>query len=262
VSKTREISIVFTSLLFIGAAGNSKAIADVIWMGESWHPYAGSTLNVNGSNELEVTPGSATYGAGSFNTDTTYRGLSTPAVSFTYTETIGDGIRHQIWIEDEKTSGAAGTLGGWIQFGTWYGSGIDNGDFQLVYDDYDADYADDSSVNFSTQKVIDTGVAYSDGQHTVTVARENDGSIDFFVDGTLGTKVSASDLNPNFFGDIYLASANGTGVFQNFETGTFAELAPVPEPASIALLFSGAALAFGNVVLRGRRRQEVCRQRV
>ena len=78
----REISIVFASLILIVTAGNTGVIAGVMWEGETWNPYSGSTLNVNGSNEFEVTPGnSADYGAGHINTDAAFRSLSTPAVS-------------------------------------------------------------------------------------------------------------------------------------------------------------------------------------
>ncbi len=218
----------------------------VNWDGVTWDDQYKSVvtgnqntiLTVNGSNQLEVSGIDPTdFSAAHYNTDSAFRASATPWVKASFIDTGDTGIRAGIYIEDETTTSPG--AGGWLQFEI----AATGSDYHIFYDDYDADKSDDGSINFSTGQSIDTGIARSVGVRTFEVGRRSDGTVDFSIDGTLVASLSASQFNPNYFGDIYLSARGETATYTSYATGTNY----VPEPASLIM---GAMAMLGLLVFR------------
>jgi len=211
------------------ASGAANA-ATIGWEGETWddaYNTPQTTLNVNGLNQLEVnalTVGE--WAAAHINTSGTYRAAATPWIEFSFLDTGSAGVRKGIWVEDETTS-PLGSAGGWLQFEI-----PASGNYRVYYNDYDADLVDNASIDFSAGAVVDTGVARSVGERTFKLGRRADGTIDFWIDGSLTTSLTAAQFNPNFFGDVYLAARGELGTYTSFAAGT--DYA-IPEPTSVIM---------------------------
>ncbi|RMF94211.1 MAG: PEP-CTERM sorting domain-containing protein [Nitrospinota bacterium] len=229
----------------------------VVWEGITWTDAGfGNTLDVTASDHLLVGPGSSgTYGVAHYNTDSTFRAATTPFVEVFFIDTGGND-RVQLWMEDE-TLGPLGSAGAWMQFGTWYGLPATYGDenhYGIYYNDYDADLADDGTVNFSAGVFIDTGIDRTAGEHRLILGRRADGTIDWTLDNTIVLSLSPTEFSPNYFGDIYLAARYNTAEFTNYRTGL--DYAPIPEPATLLLVASGVLGMAGYGRFRGRKNRK------
>jgi len=222
----------------------------VAWKGQNWDatPDVETTLIVNGLDQLEVTSTpSTTFGRAHFDTSPSYRAAATPWVQLKFLET-GNTSRKGFFFEDE-TTGPGGSAGGWLQLL----SPTVGPNYILFYNDYDADLLDGGGINFSASVTIDTGVARSVGERTFTVGRRADGTVDILIDGSLITSLLAAQFNPNYIGDIYLASRNETTTFTSFAIGTdYVFGVPVPE-ASSAIPVAVAGLGLVAFALHRRR---------
>lgn len=236
----------FACALVCALAATASADPTVTWEGILWNSgFGGADLNLSGPN-MTVTPVGSSYGAAHYNTPVAFRASPEQFVEVGFIDT-GLTERVQIWMEDENTALPIGSNGAWVQFGSWELSGIDNGNYQIYLDDYDADRLDDGSVNFSVGTFIDTGVAYSAGTHTLGLGMRADGTVDFLLDGAL--VLSTTAITPNYFGDIYLAGRYGTATFTSYTAKT-AYAPPVPEPSGLAL----AVLTMAGIAVRRRNR--------
>jgi hypothetical protein len=220
-------------LCFSGAA----QAATVSWNGQNWDDdYASpdSVVSVVGSNlEVSIAP-SGDWAAAHYNTNVAFRSAATPWIEVSFLDTANNDVRKGLWIEDEN--GASPGAGGWLQFEIRDNSGT----YKILYNDYDADNLDGGGLNFSAAQVLDTGVARTAAEHTFKVGRRADGTVDFWVDGSLTNSLTSAQFNPNFFGDVYLSARGETAVYTQFAVGTNYV---VPEPGSLALaLLAGLGL--------------------
>ncbi len=217
----------------------------VSWMGTTWDDNYNSpetNLNVNGSNQLEVsatTPGE--WAAAHYNTDVAFRAAATPSIEFSFIDTLSAGVRKGAWIEDENTT--PGSAGGWLQFDI-----PTTGNYRVYYDDYDADILDGGGIDFSAGVSVDTGVARTAGVHTFLVGRRSDGTTDFWIDGTKVVSLTSAQFNTSYFGDVYLSARDELATYTQYSTATNYV---VPEPSSIALAFCAAV---GLLFARRRKR--------
>jgi hypothetical protein len=241
VTRFWTLLAIFSIAVFASSMAHAVTVG---WEGETWddtYNPSQTTLNVNGLNQLEVTANSAgQFAAAHINTSAAYRAAATPWIEFSFLDTGNAPVRKGIWVEDETTSPLGGA-GGWLQFEI-----PTSGNYRVYYNDYDADLTDNASIDFSTGTVVNTGVARSVGERTFKIGRRANGMIDFWIDGSLTTSLSAAQFSPNFFGDVYLAASGETATYTSFATGT--DYA-VPEPASVVV----AAMAGVGVLLVRRR---------
>jgi len=224
------------------------------WSGQTWDENPASpvtTLNVNGLNQLEVTSSSSTlFGRAHIGTSPSYRAAATPWMQIKFLET-GNASRKGFFFEDE-TTGPLGSAGGWLQI---ISPNAFASNYSLFYNDYDADLLDNGAINMPgpTGVTINTGVARSVGERTFTIGRRADGTVDILIDGSLITSLLAAQFNPNYFGDIYLASRGETTTFTSFAIGTdYVFGVPVPE-ASSAIPVAVAGLGLVAFALHRRR---------
>ncbi|MCX6811454.1 MAG: PEP-CTERM sorting domain-containing protein [Candidatus Berkelbacteria bacterium] len=189
----------------------------LLWNSVEWGTYNGASLSIAGS-DLVVGSGSD-YAAAHYNTPSEFRSALTPWVEFSFLDNGPGTQRAQLWIEKEGTPGAA-----WFQFGSWTPSAYP------TYDKY-AIYWWNVDTDVAGWQWLDDRTA---DEHTLKVGKNADNSIDYWFDNSLVW--TTTDINPDYFGDVYLASRNGESIFTNYQTGADYQGPPVPEPASIALL--------------------------
>lgn len=221
----------FIMLLFVGILFVIPASADTIaWKGVTWdNSYFSPSLSISGDN-LIVTPSSAStnYGGAHYNTLSSFRSASTPWVEVSFIDNNMSG-QFQLWMEDEDTT-TPNDAGAWTQFGAW----ATRSNYMIYWWDYDTDM-EDGTFRDSGTGWIDTGVARTEGEHTLKLAMQNNGTIDYLLDGK--TVYSGNVITPDYFGDIYLVSRYAPGTFTDYKSGT--DYVPAPEPTSLFLLSFG-----------------------
>ena len=205
------------ALLAVALTATSALAATVSWEGVTWDDAFGS-ITVNGDDELEVTSSCADeatscWGAAHYNTPQEFRDAEAQVVTTTFIDEGPGTPGGQIWVEEESGTG------GWTQFGAYQN--------QAEYRIFEWEYTTDAMLTVST------GVARTAGEHTLTIAKRVDGTVDYYLDDAF--VYTAQHLTLDFIGDVYLAGHStgepGTVTFTSYETSTEYD-GPPPRPST------------------------------
>ena len=166
---------------------------------------------------------SETLGAAHYNTPDSFRAFTTPWVEVTFLYPL-DALNAQLWMEQETGPGASWTeLGAYDQ--NWsYAPGGTPG-FEAYWRDYGS-----NPDGYQYLKPLATE------SHTLLLGRRADGTIDYWLDGTLAC--STTKIAPQYFGDIYLGAAGAPITFTDYQSGGDYAGVGVPEPGTLGMLLA------------------------
>ena len=202
------------AVLTVALSATSAMAATVSWEEATWDDYSGS-ITVNGDDELEVTSACAAeatscWGSAHSNTPQDFRDAAAQVVTTTFVDEGPGTPGGQIWVEEESGTG------GWTQFGAYQN--------QAEYRIFEWEYTTNAMLSVST------GVARTAGEHTLSIAKRADGTVDYYLDDAL--VYTAVHLTLDFIGDVYLAANSlaepGTVTFTAYDTSTAYDGPPPP----------------------------------
>jgi hypothetical protein len=204
------------------------AMADIVTFdGTQFHSFYGpEDLTIDGSGNLLVPVVLSGFGAAG---TTLPSGTSYVATSF---------------LDSGSNSGPAGEL--WVQdfanshlYEAAVGAFTGSSDYFVMY------RIDGTAVG----QFLDTGIARTAGVHSASVALLSDGTLDFFVDGSLAGSATATQYGIPELSDALL-TVNGPA---NGDEATFTSFSLTPEPSSLVCL-AGIIASVGFVRKRFSRR--------
>ena len=221
------------------ALGARPAPADIVWRGATWNDvYDSTALSLNASGNLVVNPDTtdiygALIGEAHYSTSASFQALTAPWIDVTF---VLPSTQVSAYLALEQPSDSAGGTASYIQFGA----------FNQNYDppgwsgnsEVEADWWDEDSGNSWAENVG----SLQTGANTLLVGRRADGTIDYWLDGTL--VYSTTDITPQYFGDIYLGVAGGPVTFTDYQAGGGYDSAPEPGTLGTLLALGVSGLMF------------------
>lgn len=213
--------------------GVTVASAATDWEGITWEDYRGTSA-VNGQGNLEVTTtgpgacddggaGPVCWGVTRYDTPDALRNAPGHSVSVSFIDNGPGTHGMQIWATKEDLPSS------WTQFGAR------NGDthYYILLLRFDPSFEIDTVV---------LDIERTAGEHTLTIGKRADNTIDYFIDGDL--VYTDTFLQMGYLGDVYLGTQSVisnpvTGIFTSYSTdNTYIE--PVPQARLCINSYSGA----------------------
>jgi len=186
--------IVMVAILMMSTITSGQTT--VQWKDIDWDAYEAALISVNRDKHLVVKPTYYYGGAAHYSTPIDFRSAKSPWVEATFYDD-GRTTNTQLVMTDKDRA--------YVKIGIW-GS----------YKNYVIYWSDPQAGRLSG--LVGTAIVRTPGIHTVKLARQENGTLDFWIDNA--RVWSTNNIKPDNFEDIYLTAQVSTGTFIDYQFGT------------------------------------------